>query len=162
MLISPDTFKPLFPWLHLLRLAHYLPELVPKFRAPFERVPLAYHVHFILYPKVPKPSTVDFRHALSVVGLAVEFSGDDPKATRRAAWQMMQRVETTKFTEKDGIIAKVWTGALTVMHDTLWHPDPAHFIREIINRIIETPDELSVPKTKSKRAPRGSKRSRKK
>lgn len=116
---------------------------VIKFRAPFARTSIAYHVHFIIFPKKPDPPKIihDYRHALLVVCLAADLVGTNI-GVRKAAWEMLQKVDHVQNTVgEDGLIQKVWASNFELMMTILWHPNPLKLVQLLLAETEIKPDE---------------------
>ncbi len=131
---------------------------VIKFRAPFARTSIAYHVHFIIFPKKPDPPKVihDYRHALLVVTLAAEIHGT-ALAVRKAAWEMFQKVDLVNNTQgEDGVVQQVFTSNADLMMTIMWHPNPVKLVEMILAETETKKDEPIEseyePEAKSRRA----------
>jgi hypothetical protein len=137
---------------------------VIKFKAPFARTSIAYHVHFVIFPKKPDPPKIlhDYRHALLVVVLAARLVGT-ALGVRKAAWEMLQKVDQVQYVEGEGgDVQKVWTSNFDLMMTIMWHPAPVKLVEMILAETETKKDEPVEsefePERKSRRARSNSKK----
>lgn len=137
---------------------------VIKFRAPFARTSIAYHVHFIIFPKKPDPPKVihDYRHALLVVTLAARLVGT-ALGVRKAAWEMLQKVDQVQAIEDEsGTVRKVWASNFELMMTIIHHPNPVRLVEMILAEMEVKKDEPTEseyePERKSRRSRSNSKK----